>query len=389
MAFMQRILEEPSYGWKNEQGELVKPSNREIVREALSRLNVIKDKKNWMSAISWFMILCMTPFLFLFIFKYFSIWLLLGTMAYAMIIISTHGTIWYHRYCTHRAYEFKSPFWRFLTQNLVIKTFPEEIYVISHHVHHAISDEPGDPYNAKAGYLYCMLSDINHQSIAKDLTEEEYNKVSMFMDHTGVKRSTYAQYQKWGSIATPGYTIRAWLLNWAFWFTVLTLIGGPGLACALFTGAMMWYMLVPAFNYNGHGKGEVLHKDGIDFDRRNLSINQTRPGLFSGEWHNNHHLYPRSARAGFLPYQIDLAWIYIYCLSKIGGVSSYRDAKPLFLKKYAPERLTKSKPGKYKYYPFEIHRRRYSEGLIIHCPIPNFPCRSGVPRFLFRPLVRS
>ncbi len=339
MTFMQRILEEPSYGWKNEQGELVKPSNREIVREALSRFNVFKDIKNWMSAISWFMILCMTPFLFLFIFKYFSIWLLLGTMAYAMIIISTHGTIWYHRYCTHRAYEFSSPFWRFITQNLVIKTFPEEIYVISHHVHHAISDQPGDPYNSKAGYLYCMLSDINHQSIAKDLTEEEYEKVSMFMDHTGVKRNTYAQYQKWGSIATPGHTLRAWLLNWAFWFTVLTLIGGPGLACALFTGAMMWYMLVPAFNFNGHGKGEVMHKDGIDFDRSNLSINQTRPGLFSGEWHNNHHLYPRSARAGFLPYQIDLAWIYIFCLSKIGGVSSYRDAKPLFLKKYAPELL--------------------------------------------------
>jgi fatty-acid desaturase len=337
MAFIERILEEPSYGWKDEEGKLVKPSNGTIVKEALSRMNIIKDRKNWMSMMSWGMILSMTPFLFLFLFKYFSIWLLLGTMAYAMIIISTHGTIWYHRYCTHRAYEFKSPFWRFITQNLVIKTFPEEIYVISHHVHHALSDEPGDPYNSLAGYLYCMLSDVNHQSIAKDLTEEEFKKVSMFMDHTGVKCNTYAQYQKWGSVATIGYTLRAWLLNWAFWFTVLTLIGGPGLACALFTGAMMWYALVPAFNYNGHGKGQVEHKDGIDYDRTNLSINQTRPGLFSGEWHNNHHLFPRSARAGFLPYQIDLAWIYIYCLNKIGGVSSYRDAKPLFLKKYAPE----------------------------------------------------
>ncbi len=61
---------------------------------------------------------------------------------------------------------------------------------------------------------------------------------------------------------------------------------------------------------------------------------RSRPGLFAGEWHNNHHLYPSSARAGFLPYQIDLAWIYIYSLHKAGGVTSYHDSKNDFLKKY-------------------------------------------------------
>jgi fatty-acid desaturase len=74
--------------------------------------------------------------------------------------------------------------------------------------------------------------------------------------------------------------------------------------------------------------------DGIDFDRSNLSINQTRPGMLSGEWHNNHHLFPGSARAGFLPYQLDLAWIYIYSLFKMGMVSSYKDSKKEFLSKY-------------------------------------------------------
>ncbi len=46
------------------------------------------------------------------------------------------------------------------------------------------------------------------------------------------------------------------------------------------------------------------------------------------------HRHPGSARAGFLKYQIDLAWIYIWLLSKIGGVSSYRNSRPDFLKKY-------------------------------------------------------
>ena len=65
----------------------------------------------------------------------------------------------------------------------MIKTFPEEIYVVSHHVHHVKSDLSGDPYNAKAGIMYCMLSDVNHQSIAKDLKKTDYIKVANFLRH--------------------------------------------------------------------------------------------------------------------------------------------------------------------------------------------------------------
>jgi stearoyl-CoA desaturase (delta-9 desaturase) len=201
-------------------------------------------------------------------------------------------------------------------------------------VHHAKSDKPGDPYNARGGFLYCMLSDVNHQSISKDLNEAEYDRVAGFMDHTGVHLNNYKQYVKWGSVTSPAYALLLWFFNWSLWYTLFFLIGGHGLACTFFSAAMFWFILVPAFNFTGHGKGKVKHVDGVDFDRRNLSINQLRPGLFSGEWHNNHHLYPRSARAGFLFFQIDLAWIYIYALHKLGLVASYRDNKKDFLSKY-------------------------------------------------------
>lgn len=154
------------------------------------------------------------------------------------------------------------------------------------------------------------------------------------MRHSGVQLNSYEQYKKWGSVATPAYTIALWLANWAFWYAAFYAIGGHGLACAMFSAAMFWYLLVPAFNYTGHGKGEEKHVDGLDFDRSNLSINQARPGLFAGEWHNNHHLYPASARAGFLPGQLDLPWIYVWILHKLGGVSTYRDSKKDFLNKY-------------------------------------------------------
>ena len=334
MAFIDYILRQPSYGWQNEKGELIIPSRRQLAKEALSRLNIFACRKNWISSLAVVMIVSMLPFLYLFITRFFSWQLLIVVLLYALIVMGTHGTVWFHRYCTHRAYKFSSPVWRFITQHMVIKTLPEEIYVVSHHVHHSKSDQPGDPYNSRGGLWYCMLAEFNHQRITPDLSESDYRRAVRFMSHTGVRINSYRQYKRWGSIAHPLYTIATWLFNWAFWYTALYFIGGHGLACAIFSSALLWFIGVRAFNFTGHAKGSEKHVDGLDFDRSNLSINQTRPGLFTGEWHNNHHLYPGSARAGFLKYQLDPAWMCIFCMYKIGMVSSYHDSKQEFLRKY-------------------------------------------------------
>lgn len=334
MTFIDRVLKVPSYGWADNQGQLIKPDNKTLFYEYMNGLNVFQNRKKWISFLSWSMIFSMLPMFIAFLFYHLSLFTIIFFILYSMIVMSTHGTIWFHRYCTHKSFKFSHPIWRIMTQNLAIKTIPEETYVISHHVHHVKSDEPGDPYNARAGLMYCLMADVNHQRIAEDLSESDYKKASQYMSHSGVSMNSYKQYQKWGSVASPLYSVLIWILNWAFWYGIFYLIGGHALATAGFGAAMFWFLLVRAFNYTGHGKGAVAHKDGIDFDRSNLSINQTRPGLFSGEWHNNHHLYPNSARAGFLAYQLDLAWIYIYCLSKMGMISSYKDSKKEFLKKY-------------------------------------------------------
>ncbi|HEY0299184.1 MAG TPA: fatty acid desaturase, partial [Arachidicoccus sp.] len=241
----------------------------------------------------------------------------------------------------HGAYTFKNNFWRFITQQLVIKTVFEEIYAVSHHVHHAKSDEPGDPYNANAGFLYCFLADANHQPINRNLSEEDYARVVNLMKHTGVKPNTYAQYKKWGTIDSPGRVLLSWALNWGFWFAVLYLIGqylmggqGIGLASAIFGSAFVWTAGVRTFNYEGHGKGKDKRVDGVDFNRKDMSINQIWPGYVAGEWHNNHHLYPASARSGFLGYQLDLAYVYVRVLHFLGGVDSYRDSKKQFIEQY-------------------------------------------------------
>jgi stearoyl-CoA desaturase (delta-9 desaturase) len=124
------------------------------------------------------------------------------------------------------------------------------------------------------------------------------------------------------------------VLNWGFWYGTFYLLGGHGLACALFGGAFFWAVGVRTFNYEGHAKGEEKQKEGTDFNKDDKSINQLWPGFVAGEWHNNHHLFPSSARSGFLPYQLDLAWCYIRLLKSVGAVTSYKDSKKQFLERY-------------------------------------------------------
>lgn len=343
MTFIDSLLQVPSYGWANKKGELVVPSAKVLFSEAFSRINILNSRKNWLPFISWAVVIALVPFSVA-LFAFYASWYHAAiTFVYGMVIMSTHGTIWLHRFSTHKAYKFSHPVWRFITQNLVIRTVPEETYVISHHVHHVKSDLPGDPYNSKGGFLYCMLADVNHQSVAKDLTETDYTKASQYMKHTGIRLNSYKQYKKWGSVSSPWYTVLLLLANWGFWFSIFFLIGGFALVACMFSAAMFWFIIVRAFNYTGHGSGKIKHQDGIDYDRSNSSINQTRPGYFSGEWHNNHHLYPNSARAGFLPYQLDLAWVYIYTMYKLGAVSHFKNDKKKFLAKYGKKSPVKSK----------------------------------------------
>lgn len=332
--FIDHVLEPPSYGWKDQDNQLIIPTTSQLFKEFRFRLNIFRNRKNWLTFFSWARLLLLVTSLFIFLFHYFSFYLLVVAFLYSMIVMGTHGTIWYHRYCTHGAYTFSNKFWRFITRNLTINIVPEETYVVSHHVHHAKSDEPGDPYNAAAGFLYCFLADVNHQPIALDLGEAEYARVLRLMDQTGVKPNSYTQYRKWGTIANPVRSIIGWLANWTFWGLIFYFVGGPALMFTLFGAAGFWAIGVRTFNYEGHGKGKEKHRDGHDFNRKDLSINQLWPGYVAGEWHNNHHLFPSSARSGFLSYQLDLAWCYIKFLNMIGAVSNYHDSKKLFLAEY-------------------------------------------------------
>lgn len=333
MVLLERILDPPSYGFQKN-GTFYVPSKREIFREFFSRLNIFSSRKNWLPFFGWVTSLSFAIPLWFFFTRYFSWPLMLLGFVYSMVVMGSHGTFWLHRYCTHRAFKFRSPWIAMICRNLAIKVVPEEVYAVSHHVHHHLCELPGDPYNVYGGWLYCFLADVNHQLIRKDLSEKDYAQLCKLVGHTTVKLNSYRQYQYWGSLCHPFFAVAHYALNWAFWFGTFYLIGGPALATALFGWAGVWAMGIRTFNYDGHGGGKDRRRDGIDFNRKDLSINQVWPGYVAGEWHNNHHAYPNSARSGFLPYQIDIPWYFVWALSKVGAISSFLDHKDDFLQHY-------------------------------------------------------
>jgi sn-1 stearoyl-lipid 9-desaturase len=333
MTFLQRVLDVPSYGWEKD-GKLVVPTHGELFREFLSRVNVFADRKNWLPFFSWFMTVSFTIPLAYFMVNHFSWAIFFGGLFYSMVLMGSHGTFWFHRYGTHRAYTFRNQFVAHVLKNLVIKVIPDEIYIISHHVHHQFPEQPGDPYNVHGGWLYCFLADANHQMVAKDLTEKDHSQLVRMLNGTVARPCTYTEYKKWGTLCHPFFTVLHYFSNWAFWFGTFYLLGGIGFATGIFGMAGVWAFGVRTFNYEGHGKGKDRRRDGIDFNRKDWSVNQVWPGYVAGEWHNNHHLFPNGARSGFLRYQFDFPWIWIRTMSSLGLITSYRDYRDEFLRDY-------------------------------------------------------
>lgn len=330
VPYLERVLRPPTYGFKRD-GVFYRPTPSELFREFFASMNIFKSRKNWLVFFGWMSSLVLVVPFFIFVTNYLSWPLLIAAFLYSMVYMGSYGTFWLHRYGTHQAFKFRNGFWRTIFRNICIPVIPDEIYILSHHVHHAISEKPGDPYNVHGGGLYCFLADAVHQMIHPDLSEADYDRAKKLMAHTGIYMNTYAQYQKWGSICHPVPTVLYFILNRAAYYGLFYLIGGHALATALFGGAAFWAFGVRTFNYEGHGKGKDRRRDGIDFNREDWSVNQIWPGYVAGEWHNNHHLYPNGARSGFFKYQIDLPWYLIKGLHTVGIVTSYRDYHEQFM----------------------------------------------------------
>jgi sn-1 stearoyl-lipid 9-desaturase len=256
-----------------------------------------------------------------FLLTHFSIAAVLAVSFSACFIGTVYNTVWYHRYCSHQAFKFRSVWFAriFLWTNPLF--LREECYVIPHRIHHAKSDEPGDPYGPHLGWLGSYLATESIQRLNRNLTAAEYERFVKSLGHIGFLSNSYEQYQRTGSVENLWHWFARVLFAALFWGALAWAATGWWGVWAWLSGAFLFTFVVRDFNYRGHSGLTGTHQHG-------KPVNQFMYGLFAGEWHENHHHYPRLARSGLSWWQVDVPYWIILAMSSCRVVSQYNARRP-------------------------------------------------------------
>jgi stearoyl-CoA desaturase (delta-9 desaturase) len=198
-----------------------------------------------------------------------------------------------HRYFAHNAFK-TSRWFQFVLALFCASTFGDPIrFAGKHRLHHLHTDQKNDPHSPRQGFWFSWFGP----------------ELMWLHRHSLV----------------PGFTLCAiaWMAG-----------GFSGMAIGVLLGAAILLHQSSAVNYICHRFGRRR------FDTDDLSTNHFLVSLlvFGEGWHNNHHRYPVSARAGFCWWEIDMFYWVICAFEALGLVWDVR--RP-------PEQLRRSKmvPG--------------------------------------------
>ncbi len=236
---------------------------------------------------------------------YFS-WLGLAVFVFLFWVSGGLGiTLCYHRLLTHRS--FKTPKWveYFLTGCACLAWQGGPVsWVGNHRAHHKHSDTDNDPHSPNDGFawahmFWCMHRDKPEwQDCAKDLQRDPIQR--LFNRFFFVPNMLLA-----GALFGIGYTLRefgfatsGWSL--ALWGVCLRTVG---------VYHVTWFV------------NSATHVWGYrNFETKDRSTNLWWVALLSwGEgWHNNHHAFQRSAAHGLRWYEVDMTYLTIKLMEKLG-----------------------------------------------------------------------
>jgi stearoyl-CoA desaturase (delta-9 desaturase) len=208
----------------------------------------------------------------------------------------------YHRLLTHRG--FKAPKWLEYFMS-VCGTFALQsgplTWVTTHRIHHAFTETDKDPHSPRNGTYWAHMGWIfrgtaQNQSwptmvrYCPDLTKDRF--------HVWLNKYYYLP------IIAVGIGLFAFGgISMVLWAVFLRTVIGWHFTWLVNSATHLW----------GSRKFETR-----DDSRNNALIAAV---TFGEGWHNNHHAYPRSARHGLEPHQIDVNWLQIRFLEKLGLIS--------------------------------------------------------------------
>ena len=208
---------------------------------------------------------------------------------YSFIAISL--TMTYHRHLAHKSFEFKSPLVRkfFIGVCTIGSGFSSPItWVAIHREHHKFSDTNKDPHPGSklSNLLKLHFTSWNIEPKVKYATDIARDPFCRFMHQ---------------------YYFVMHLL-----YAALLLLINPWLVIILYLTplCLLWH--------GGNAVNSLSHLFGYrNFDISDKSKNNWLIALiFFGEWHNNHHRYPNSAKHGYKKFEIDITYFLIKILGK-------------------------------------------------------------------------
>ncbi|MGE0374198.1 MAG: acyl-CoA desaturase [Planctomycetaceae bacterium] len=215
----------------------------------------------------------------------------------------------YHRFLAHRSLKLVTPVRVFVNLCGVLSGEGSPLmWAAVHRVHHAKSDEPGDPHSPLDGpwWSHLLWLFVRHDEKQREVLYRQYIPDLAADPVLRMFERTYA-YWVFGSAALL-YVIGGWpLLLWA------------GCARLVFAYHSTWFV------------NSATHLWGYrNYETTDQSRNLWWVALLAyGEgWHNNHHAYPRFARAGHKWWEVDMTWYAIKTLRSLGWAYEVDDRLP-------------------------------------------------------------
>ena len=201
-----------------------------------------------------------------------------------------------HRYFSHRCFETSRGFQFFLAlcASLAFGNAPH--FAGKHKLHHRYSDTVNDVHTPHQGVWQCWIGSLINCGYSQERIEAEIDRYLRYPELRFLYRYGYL----------PGILVCVLLYVWG------------GLSMMVIGGLLSAILLLhqsSAVNYFCHSRGSRR------FNTRDDSTNNPLVALLSfGEgWHNNHHHFPRSARAGFAWWEFD-PYYWVICLFEYLGL---------------------------------------------------------------------
>lgn len=202
-----------------------------------------------------------------------------------------------HRYFAHHAFHTSRGF-QFALAVLACSVFGDPLgFAGKHRLHHKYSDVPGDVHSPRQGIWHCWIGNL----LDEGRTDAELQQFAPDWVKYPELRFLHRFY------FLPALTLMA--ITWT--------IGGYRMFVTGYCLAFLVAVHAPsAVNYCCHRFGRRRFETG------DLSTNHLLLGwiLFGEGWHNNHHRYPLSARTGIAWYELDLHYVTVKLLEKLGLV---------------------------------------------------------------------